>query len=128
VNPRLDRLITVEVPPTGQESAYGTATGDWTALAYLPGSPAVAEKFWAEVRDVRPSRMESAPGGLEMSKTRARLIMRWRDDIDSSMRVKLHGDTDTVWQIVGGPADVGMGRKKFIELAIEKYSSEAANA
>lgn len=122
MNPRLDRLITVEVPPTGQESAYGTATGDWTALSYLPGSPAVAEKFWAEVQDVMPSRSESVRQGLAVDRQQVRIRIRWRSDLNSSMRIIVHGDSDRYLQIIGGPAEI-FGRKKYLELLCESYST-----
>jgi hypothetical protein len=38
------------------------------------------------------------------------------------MRVTLHGDSDVIYQIVGGPADID-GRKSMIEMVLEKYSS-----
>jgi head-tail adaptor len=123
MNPRLNRLITIEVPPTSQDSTYGTATGAWTALAYLAGSPLVAEKFWAEVQDVMPSRSESARQGLVVGKKQSRVRIRWRDDVTSAMRVTIHGDTDKVCQIIGGPAEVGGGRKRYLELLIEESTS-----
>jgi head-tail adaptor len=51
--------------------------------------------------------------------------MRYRDDIDSSMRITVHGDdADTVYQIIGGPAQVtAEGRKTMIEVFCERYSS-----
>jgi head-tail adaptor len=57
-----------------------------------------------------------------VARNQTRLRMRWRDDINSSMRVTVHGDSDTVYQIVGGPADID-GRKSMIEMVLEKYSS-----
>jgi head-tail adaptor len=91
-------------------------------LVALPGSPVVAERFWAEVQDALPSRSEAVTQGLAVARNQTRLRMRWRDDINSSMRVTVHGDSDTVYQIVGGPADID-GRKSMIEMVLEKYSS-----
>lgn len=122
----LDRQITVEKPGTGRDPLYNTPTGDWEPLSILPGSPEVAERFWAEVRDVMPSRDEALRQGLQVGRKATRIRLRWRDDIDASMRVTVHGDTDTVYQIIGGPAEIG-GRKAYIEMLCEKYSTDGAN-
>jgi hypothetical protein len=51
--------------------------------------------------------------------------MRWRADIDSSQRVTVHGETDVVYQIVAGPAEID-GRKGGLELVLEKYTTAGA--
>lgn len=119
---RMNRQITVQRKQTGQEAVYGTQTVTWVPLVYLPGSPAVAERFDAEVMDVMPSRNESVSQGLAVAKNMTRIRLRWRSDIDSSMRVVVHGDSDVTYQIVGGPAEV-FGRKDTIEIMCERYSS-----
>jgi SPP1 family predicted phage head-tail adaptor len=118
----MDRIITIEKKETTQDATYGTPIVTWVPLVALPGSPVVAERFWAEVQDALPSRSEAVTQGLAVARNQTRLRMRWRDDINSSMRVTVHGDSDTVYQIVGGPADID-GRKSMIEMVLEKYSS-----
>jgi hypothetical protein len=98
---------------TSQEATWGTEVIQWQPLAYLPGSPAVAEKFAVELMDDLPSRsMERADAGVQVGLRRTRLRMRWRGDIDASMQVVVHRETDETWQIVGGPAEGG-GRKRL---------------
>lgn len=116
------RLVTIEKKETTVDSTYGTEVVTWVPLVAEPGSPVVAEKFWAEIQDAIPSRAESVTQGLTVAHNQTRLRMRWRDDIDSSMRVTVHGDSDRVYQIVGGPAEIG-GRKEMIEMVLERYSS-----
>ncbi len=118
----LQRQVTIERKVTGTDPTYGTPTVTWVPLVALPGSPVVAERFAAELQDVLPSRSEALAQGLEVARNQTRLRMRWRDDIDSSMRVTVHGDSDTVYQIIGGPAEFGR-RKEMIELVLERYSS-----
>lgn len=101
---------------------YGTELVTWVPLVALPGSPVVAERFYAEIQDALPSRSESVTQGLVVARNQTRLRMRWRDDVDSAMRVTIHEDTDRIMQIVGGPAQVG-GRKQMIEMVLERYSS-----
>ena len=118
----LTRLITVERQQVVQDANYGSQVVTWVPLAVLPGSPPVAERFWAEVQDVLPSRSESVMQGLAVARNQTRVRIRWRNDIDSSMRITVHGDTDVVYQIVGGPAEI-RGRRRMLEMICEKYSS-----
>lgn len=122
----LNRQVTVEVPPTARNSVDGTPEGSWTALVYLAGSPAVAERFWVEAQDVLPSRTEESRQGLIVGARRTRIRMRWRNDITQAMRVTLHGDTDRVMSIIGGPVEFG-GRKQYLELLCEDFTTDGAN-
>ena len=119
---RMDRQISVERKQVTLDPVYGTELVSWVPLVAEPGSPTVAVRFWAEVQDALPSKAESVTSGLAVARNQTRIRMRWRSDIDSSMRVTVHGDTDVVMQIVGGPADID-GRKSQIEIMCERYSS-----
>ena len=119
---RANRQVTIERKMTTADAIYGNDVVTWVALSFEPGSPAVAEKYWVELQDTMPSRDEAIRQGLALGRNQTRMRMRWRDDVDSSMRVTVHGDTDTVYQIIGGPAEIG-GRKAYLELVLEKYSS-----
>jgi len=118
---KLDRQISIERKQTTQDPVFGTEIVSWVPLVAQAGSPTIAERFWAEVQDVMPSRAEVVQQGLTVARNQTRIRMRWRDDIDSSMRVTVHGDTDTVYNIVGGPAEID-GRKGLIEIVCEKFS------
>lgn len=113
--------ITVEYQAKTQDATYGTDIVSWQPLSVLPGSPEVAERFWAEATDMAPSRSEAVRQGLATARNQTRIRMRWRDDIDSSMRVIVHRDSDVIYQIVGGPAMIG--RKDTLEMVLERYSS-----
>ena len=119
---KLDRQISIERKQVTLDPVYGTELIEWVPLVAEPGSPTVAVRFWAEVQDALPSKAESVVSGAVVAHNQTRIRMRWRDDIDSSMRVTVHGDSDTVYQIVGGPADID-GRKSQIEIMCERYSS-----
>ena len=118
----LDRVITIERKQVTQDADYGTEVITWVPLAVLPGSPPLAEQFHAEVQDALPSRSESVLQGLAVARNQTRIRIRWRNDIDSSMRITVHGDTDVIYQIVGGPAEI-RGRRRMLEMMCEKYSS-----
>jgi head-tail adaptor len=120
---RHDRQITIERKQVTLDPVYGTELIAWVPLVAEPGSPTVAVRFWAEVQDALPSKAESVTSGLAVARNQVRIRFRYRDDVDSSMRILLHGDgADEVLQIVGGPASVG-GRKDTTEVVCERYSS-----
>lgn len=122
MTPRLDRQVTVQKRTVSQDTTYGSDVVTWEPLAVLPGSPVVAEKFWAEVVDAIPGRQESSEAGMALSRNLTRIRLRYRNDIDSSMRIIVHGDADQTYQIIGGPSEVG-GRKTIIEVLAERISS-----
>lgn len=118
---QLDKRITIEQKSVTQDATYGTEVITWVPLAWQDGSPSVAQQFWAQVSDVLPSRSEAVKQGLAMAANQTRIRIRYRSDVDSSMRITVHGESDVVYQIVGGPAMIG--RKEWLEMVCERYSS-----
>ena len=114
-----DCQVTIEKRSTTQDAKYGTQVVTWVPLVTSNGA---AVRFWAQVEDEIPSRSESVRQGVAMSANRAVVRIRYRNDIDSSMRVTVHRDTAVLYQIVGGPAQVG-GRKLMLEMVCERYST-----
>lgn len=121
---KLDREVTIEKlkSPPDLDPDYGTPIASWVPLVALPGQPTVAERFRAEVQDVPPGRSEAVQLGLSVARNQTRVRIRWRDDIDSSMRVTVHGNSDVIYQIVGGPAEVE-GRQELTEMICERYTA-----
>jgi head-tail adaptor len=111
---QLDRQISLEMKSVTVDPNYGTELVSWV--------PFIAGRIWAEVQDVLPSRSEAVKQGLTVARNQTRIRMRWIAGIDSSMRITVYGDTTTVYQIVGGPAEI-QGRKQMLEMMCEKYSS-----
>jgi head-tail adaptor len=104
------------------DPTYGTEIVTWVPLITQPGSPSVAQRIWANVVDVQPSRSEAVKMGLEIARNQTKVTIRFRSDVDSSMRIIVHwGNVDVVMQIVGGPATIG--RKEWTEFVTERYSS-----
>lgn len=119
----LDIQVTVERKFVTQDPVYGSEIITWVPLVSQPGSPSVAQRFWAQLQQVLPSRggSESLQPGIVMAKNPARLRLRYRSDIDSSMRITAHLNPDILYQIIGGP--VMIGRREWIELMLEEHSS-----
>jgi head-tail adaptor len=117
-----DKQISIWRKIVTQDPDFGTPIITRVPLVAQAGSPTVAERFWAEVQDALPSRAESVTQGLAVARNQTRIRMRWRNDVDSSMEIIVHGDTDVTYQIVGGPAEIE-GRKERIEMMCERLSS-----
>lgn len=86
---------------------------------------------WASVLDVLPSRAEKLGDGINMTTRPARVRMRYRTDVDGSMRFNIgrpakDANGNPIWiserivQIVSGPAEVGF--RQEVEFMVEEYS------
>jgi SPP1 family predicted phage head-tail adaptor len=110
-----DTPITIERKTITKDTTYGAAVESWVSITGT-------RRIWAEVRDVQPSRSEAVQQGLQVATNQTRIRMRYRSDIDSSMRITVHRATDQLYQIVGGPAE--LGRRVGLEIVAEKYSTQ----
>lgn len=112
-----DCQVTIERRVTTPDAKYGTPAVTWTPLITTGNG-----RMWAQVEDEQPSRSEAVRSGLAMAANRATMRIRYRNDIDSTMRVTVHRDSAVVYQIIGGPAQIG-GRKQMLEMVLERYST-----
>jgi len=76
---------------------------------------------WAEIVDKLPSRDEGMLDVLTLASIRTRVRLRYRTDLDASMRFIIMRPEATTWGIIGGPATVG--NKEAVEFLCEKKSS-----
>lgn len=104
MNVNTDKRVRIEYPAKSKDSG-GAPAVTWTLLAVV----------WAEVRDDLPSRAEGNRIGLEQVRNPVRIRMRYRSDLNTSMRVL---DGSRVLQIVGGPAMIG--RREWTEVYCEE--------
>lgn len=100
----LDRLILIERPDV-DDTFRGAGAGQWIPV----------DQVWADVQDSLPSKGEVG-GGATMLTRPARVRMRYRDDIDSTMRFV---DGDRVLVITAGPAVIG--RRAGLEFMTAEY-------
>ncbi|MDD2742329.1 MAG: phage head closure protein [Rhodocyclaceae bacterium] len=108
---KYDRKISIEGKQVTVDPDYGTETIAWVTIA---------SRIWANIQDVLPSRSEQVKQGVAVATMPARIRIRYRTDLTPDMRVIVHGITDQVFQIIGGPAEVG--KKEATELVVEAYS------
>lgn len=112
----LNSRCRIEYKSVVQDATYGAAVTVWSLLAVA----------WCGVQDVMPSRTssETVNQGMEVARSRTRIRMGYRTDIDSSMRLVIDRSTNgapTVYQIIGGPSE--LGNRAGIELMVEKVST-----
>lgn len=117
----LDRRIIIDTKGATQESVYGTEVVAWAPLDPLPGSPLTGSELYANVKDVKPSRSEAVKQGLNINRLQTVVTIRYRSDVDSSMRIRIVDYGLRTLQIVGGPAEIG--RREFTEFMCESFSS-----
>lgn len=107
----LDRRITIE-RPTFVDGEYGEQPGPWEV---------VAARIPAQRYDKLPSKSETVTDNLKQAILPARLRIRYMRGLTSDMRIIMHDETDVIYQISGGPAEIG--RREWIEMMITAYST-----
>ena len=112
---RYNRRIQIE-RPVADTTFDGAGSGAWEPV----GGPIAAS-----VVDTLPSRSEKLADGINIATRPARVRMRFRTDLDASMRFVMTKPFLRVMQIIAGPAEVGV--REEVEFMVEDYSS-AGNA
>lgn len=65
-----------------------------------------------------PSRSEAVKNGITIGNKQSRIRVRYRKDLDSSMRALIDGKT---FQFISEFAE--LGKQEYLEAVIEKYTS-----
>lgn len=112
---RLDQRIQIEYQPTTQDATYGTQLGAWTIL----------DTVWGNVREELVSDGDTG-AVVRLSKRAATLRIRYREDVNTTMRVTLLDRSNNVMRIVGGPREIP--RKRFVEFALVDFSTTGDGA
>jgi len=107
----LNTRCRIEQKVVTQDADYGSEVITW----------AVLDVTWCNVQDELPSKSEAVKNGIAISTNRTRVRMRYRTDLDSSMRLVINRPAPQIYQIVAGPAE--LGNKDGIELFCERFSS-----
>ena len=126
----LDRQVTVsrkavlgDPEYVAPDAVFGTQKVAWVPLDRDPADTSKALRFWARVIEVVPGRAESTVLEAGSARNLARIQLRYRADIDTTMMVTVHGDRDVDYQIIGGPSQIDReGRKTLIEILCERFN------
>lgn len=112
---RLRDRVRFERQEITEDPLYGPQPGAWVEVA----------TEWAEVLDSLPSRAETGDAVLRQSVRPARIRLRWRTDIDTTMRVVLLDRDNRVLGLSAGPAMLG-NERRFMEFMAEEFTSTGA--
>jgi head-tail adaptor len=107
----LDRIVTILVPAKAVNAHFGTRDTSWTE------GPIIR----AQVRDVLPSRGGDLADGVEIQANPARVRFRYRTDVTQSSRLRIDGED---YRVIAGPAEIGERRRTWMEVMVERYSTE----
>ena len=105
----LDQLISIESKSVTRDSATGAEVVTWVAV----------ETVWARVVESATASEGGMQSGLASYARPTRVWVRWRDDVDTSMR--LIAESGQVLQIMGTAA---AGRREWLELACKEWAHE----
>ena len=106
----LDTRARIERKNVTQDATYGTEVVTWTSVA----------EVWCSIKDALPANAETIEHGMALAKHSATIRMRYRSDIDTTMRIVVERDTPVTYQIVAGPKE--LGRRDGIEIMVEIHS------
>jgi len=110
---RLNRWVAIQHRTETRDPVYNTFVVTWTTLATV----------WAEVQDMLPSRGEKIADGIDIARRPCRVRMRYRSDVDSTMRLVA---SDRTLVIVAGPAE--LGNREGIEFMCVELSTAGQDA
>ena len=108
MNVNLNRRCIIEQRTATHDNAYGNEHTTWEKKAIVS----------CEVQDMLPSRSEALKSGVSIGAKQSRLRIRYRKDLNSSMRVIIDG---VIYQIISDFAE--LANRQYSECVIERYSS-----
>ncbi len=109
----LDTRCRVEGIVSSRDANYGSQVKTWALVGV----------YWCNVQDVLPSKSTEVTkdNSLRVNVKSTRLRMRYRTNIDASMRIIIERPDPVIYQIVGGPAE--LGKRDGIELLLHEMTS-----
>ena len=105
---KLDKRIRIERKVETVDPVYGSVETSWQVLATV----------WANVVDHASFKDNEVSGAHEKATIKTRLRIRYRSDIDATMRVVMSRPTTQVWQISSTPIEIG--NRDGIEFTCER--------
>lgn len=107
---KLDKFVRIEQKSVTKDPDYGSDVVAW----------ATYKECWAQITDITTRSQESTNSDLRLLKRPCKVVVRYDDGIDSTMRVVMLDRSDRVLQIISKPAE--LGRKEAMEFMAEDYS------
>lgn len=110
---KINRRCRFEQSITAPDPIYGAPETTWVTFG----------TYWCNIMDVLPYREETIRNGIQTTKQRVRLRIRYAPralTITPAFRVVIMRQTETTYNIIGGPAEVG--DRNGIEFMLEESS------
>ena len=107
---KLDRYIRIEKKTVTKDANYGSEVISWDTY----------KECWANVQDITTRMQESTNNDLRLLKQPCKVLVRYDNGIDATMRIVMLDRDNRVLQIVTKPAEIG--RKEAMEFTAEDYS------
>jgi head-tail adaptor len=105
----LNRQVTILRRIVTKDPIYNTDIIVWEPV----------KTVYAKITEVLPARGEEISSEISLASKPAKVVMRWRDDIDQSSRVQIDGKQ---MRIIAGPAMIGL--KVGLEIVVQEFSTE----
>lgn len=99
----------IEYPEHTLDPTYGSDVITWVLLA----------EVWCNYQDLLPNKSEMVESSQVFNVNRIKVTMRYRTDIDSSMRITIRRPNPVTYSIAAGPAE--SGHRQWIELMCEEF-------
>lgn len=107
---KLDRYIRIEKKTVIKDANYGSEVISWDTY----------KECWANVQDITTRMQESTNNDLRLLKQPCKVLVRYDNGIDATMRIVMLDRDNRILQIVTKPAEIG--RKEAMEFTAEDYS------
>lgn len=107
---KLDRFIRIEQKTVTHDTDFGGEVITWTT--YI--------ETWASIEDIAIRNQEKTNTNLRTLSRPCRVMTRYKNGIDATMRIVVLDRDNRVLQIVTAPAEIG--RREALEMLCEEYS------
>lgn len=108
---RLDRFCRIERKQVAKDPVFNTEIITWVLVATAH----------CHFDDVSATRALFVQDGIALAQNPVKVLMRYRTDIDKTMRLVVQRPNTMVYNIIAGPVEVG--NKIGIEMMVEEATS-----
>jgi head-tail adaptor len=105
--------VRIEQQGTTEDAVYGPQPGAWTELDTVP----------ARVQEGLPGRAESGDS-VRVASRPAKVRIRYREDVNTRMRMVLLDRGNRIVKIVAGPAEArDAAPRQFVDFSVEEFTT-----
>jgi SPP1 family predicted phage head-tail adaptor len=110
---KMDRYVRFEQKVVTKDADYGSEVVSWQTY----------KECWASITDITTNRMhEYTFGDLRSLNRPCKIIVRYDEKIDPTMRIVCLDRNDRILEIVSKPGE--LGRREAMEFIAQDYSTE----